>query len=419
MRTFGARTFWMLSSLSGIAIAVACGSDGDSNDGGANASSSSGTTSSSGAGSSSGGSSGASSSGGSSSGSAGDGAADAGPTKAFLYIGQISGNGMADNIIRGFTWAADGTLTAIPMTVAPTVQPAYAVAASPSGKWLYSAYFAGIGAYAVDPTTGVLTHVSLGGDSGNGDLPVGAHFVATDPKGRLLYATADTSLLAYSIDDATGKLTLQREVKTLQQPTYVGWIAVDPEARYLLVSGSGGIALHALEPVSGLPLTPDGGPTAYGLGGNNYGSGESIHPSGLTVYDSTGSTLRAYSVDPTTLSVTYQGGGAPINAIYPFESVTHPNGKTVYAVGHGHGGYVVGDGGLLTMTSYSPVGAFCHAITLDPNGSHLYTACKTEIYVSDIDASTGALALRDASVSAYDGSVAGYGTTHAFAWIPR
>lgn len=178
--------------------------------------------------------------------------------------------------------------------------------------------------------TGLLTHISAGGDGGNGDLP-GADFVATDPRGRLMYASSGSSLLAFTIDDATGKLTLARSVPTIAQGVGLAWITVDAQARFLVVGGNASLAIHRLDPVSGLPLSTDGGSggTPYSVSGNNFGGGQSILPSGLAVYHPSASSLSTYAVDPTTLELTFVGGGNATNAIYPLESVTHPSGLTV------------------------------------------------------------------------------------------
>jgi hypothetical protein len=438
-RGSNARYAWLAVAASGIALALACGS---SDDDGAPAITSDGGSSSSGAASSGGSSGGASSSGASSSGASSsgstsggpDGATDGGdaasPAEAFVYLGSISSS-EADNVVLGFKWSSDGSLVPIDMDPAISgVQGArtggwpYSVAASPSGKWLYSAYFNGLAGFSVNQATGVLTRISLDADAGNdaGDLTEGVDFVATDPKGRLLYATSGNSLLAYTIDDLTGKLTLARSAPTVAQGgSAIAWIVVDAQARFLVVGGNGAFAMHRLDAVSGLPLATDGGMgggTIQGAYTGNFGGGQSIHPSGSTVY----SIVGGYSVDPTTLALTDIGGGsgAATSQVFPFASIAHPDGGTVFAAGYALGGYVVGDGGALVGASTAFHGSSaCHAITLDPTGLHFYAACRERVYVADINAKTGTVALRDASVGTpFDGG-GGYGISRNFAWIPR
>lgn len=331
----------------------------------------------------------------------------------YLYFGSTT--------ILGFAWnAATGALTPIDMDPstpaidgAPSSANTFSVAAH--GRYLYSGdpIAQTISAYAIDPATGRLTRIdAVTADGGARDLQLGqvVHILA-HPTAPCLYAADQGSILrAFAIDDATGALSLARYVTTVGTSEV---LAIDAQGKTLVVQGaeSGGqIAVHGLDPVTGLPATIDGG-NIHTI--NMAPEGRvSLHPSGASAYmawEGPGAIL-AFAIDPathliTTLPTVTDAGATGSGAVDPSGAFYFGSSKELYAVA---------TNGALSASSALPSGPWgaCSAVTFDPAGAHLVAACGGNgIVEADVSTTTGAITNERAVVAAAVRS-----QSYSFAW---
>ncbi|HTJ47407.1 MAG TPA: beta-propeller fold lactonase family protein [Kofleriaceae bacterium] len=271
-----------------------------------------------------------------------------------------------------------------------------AIAVHPSGKYLYSANTSQstIARLARDPATGQVTFV----DDTASDSPA---FVAMDPKGRALYVSEYTGKLrTYTIDASTGALT---DAGAITVPIHPYGIAIDPEARVLVVAGAqqptGTITLCTLDAQTGKPTA---GQT---LGGGNFPVMVAIDATATHVYtiNDIDSTLQAYTIDPIAAT------GAPLATVSTGTAVSStglvlaPSGKYAY-VANNNGGLasfaIAADGTPQAITSYPVYRP--RGLGFDPSGAHLLVGGDDrQLTVFAADAQTGTLtqgAVVDASV---------------------
>ena len=334
-----------------------------------------------------------------------DAAVSSGQT--FLYLAART----PQPVIFGFSVdAVTGALSAVDADpAAPGVQPAtsapdypIALAAHPSGKYLYSASFAArsVSAYAVDAKTGALTRIAADArDGGVTDFALPDNqpvYVVADPKGRCIYVAdqqggSNGHFLAFAVDPATGALSLAREVLTAPVAQF---IAVDGDARFAVVGIAGSqLAVHRLDDASGLPIGPDGGAGDGVLYGTPGQSGPvSLDAKGRTLYAPSvfDSSILTFRVDPSTYALSPLT--KPTTTSSPVLALVHPTAPFVLVTGNKRTEiYTVEDGGTLTLAAPDagpvvPVGIT--AATFDPTGKHLYTSQGSSIGVYGVAGTT-------------------------------
>jgi len=131
----------------------------------------------------------------------------------------------------------------------------------PNRRWGYliTETTATIGAYAIDPQTGLLSEAGFV-DTGdyNGKDSAAASDIHVTPDGKFLYGAVRTTstLHGYKIDADKGTLTPIGKFDTEKTPR---GFAIDPRGKFLLSVGmdSGAMTVHAIDPASG-ELKPTG-----------------------------------------------------------------------------------------------------------------------------------------------------------------
>jgi 6-phosphogluconolactonase (cycloisomerase 2 family) len=218
--------------------------------------------------------------------------------------------------IEGFQVnGSTGALTAVPgspFTTGSRDFP-YAVAADPSGRFLYLANLdaatnlGNVVALAIDSGTGTLTAVP-GSPFGASNSPLVA--VAVDPSGTFVYAagnTADGAVFGFLIDSATGALT---PVPGSPFPTGGGGtiaVAVDPSGEFVYAAnyGSSNVSVFRLDAVTGSLSAVDGSP---------FGGGEvEYNPAAVAVAGTTTTaeaTLTSLAVTPANPAILTSTPGA-------------------------------------------------------------------------------------------------------------
>ena len=305
----------------------------------------------------------------------------AAPKRAFLYT--TSGLGAyGTNAVYGYKWdSTTGALSIVDMDPATAgTQPASAgtdpisVAAEPDGKHLWAANLSdhSVSAFSVDGATGVLTRVAANAADGGRDLVLGeVTYLAADPKGRCLYAVSQqlpNALYALAIDTATGALTVARQVPTAPNAQ---WIAVDAQARFLLVEGTNQeLVMHPLEAATGLPVAGDGG--TYATPPSSFGV--ALAPNGGTAYVTSllAQRVLAFHVDTSTLALTPLPTADA--SVSPFAVAVHPSAPYVYAAGNGNGvsSFAIDGTGAATESAHVNETGFGQPIAMDPQGRFLY-----------------------------------------------
>jgi 6-phosphogluconolactonase (cycloisomerase 2 family) len=160
------------------------------------------------------------------------------------------------------------------------------VGVDPSGRFVYVANSAdpSVAGYTIDPSTGVLTHISCTSACTLGNFAAGGapQSVSVDPSGKFVYVanSADDSISAYAIDDATGALTPidasglpgTQNFPTGASPTS---ITTDLSGQFAYVSNSNAstVSAYAIDATTGALVPIDANPNISGV--NNF-------PAGLT-----------------------------------------------------------------------------------------------------------------------------------------
>ena len=236
---------------------------------------------------------------------------------------------------------------------------------TPNGKFIYSASSGpapgcagnSISAFAVNPTTGVLTAVP-GSPFSDGNDPLRS---VVDKNGKFLYASSlknPGSILAFSIDATTGALT------PITGSPFVGrnlggfhsdFLALTPSGSFLYcfsAQNSEILSVFAVDSTNGGLVEITGSPFAF----IEILFGLSIDPSGKFLYGSTSGKVYAFSLNPTS--------GVPSAVLgSPFSTLSTPFFDRVNKV------------------AYDPTGSFAYV----PNFN------LPEIQMFTIDKSTGAL----------------------------
>jgi 6-phosphogluconolactonase len=239
-----------------------------------------------------------------------------------------------------------------------------AVSLAPNGKFAFSATNAGkqIYAFSVDPTTGVLTQTPHS-PFNNTAFVLGHPYpdIAVDPTSKFLYLASlnDNLVVGFAIDQTTGDLT----------PI--------------------GTSFPAGEGAGAIPAFSPNGKFLYVMNQNP--------PAGAT----TGNSVSAYSIDPSTGALTPIGAGAFPAGSNPTWISFRPDGQFAYVSNTNNGAagsisvYSVDSTGALTAVgSPVPVENGPADLTIDATGTHLYVPNRgsSTISVFSIDPTAGTLA---------------------------
>lgn len=274
------------------------------------------------------------------------------PSGAFVYAANF-GSG---NVSAYSANPKTGTLTAVSGSPFAAEASAFAITVDPSSRFVYTvnanSASNNISGYTFNSTTGVLTQMSGSPFQAGNDTRA----VAVVPTGKFLYAANATSndVSAYTINATTGVLT-QIAGSPFPLPSGLSVpqsIAVDPAAKFVFVGSSDtpDVFAFAINPTTGALTTVAGSPFAN-PGGSNYGI--TVDPSDRFVYvaNASGNSLSAYTIDPTTGALT------PING-------------SPFAAGTG-----------------------ASSVAVDPAGRFLYLTGSNDVFMFNIDSSSGAPAL--------------------------
>jgi 6-phosphogluconolactonase len=307
--------------------------------------------------------------------------------------------------------STDGSLTPVPGSPFATgAQQLYALAVSPSGKFLVAAdgLASTVLVFSVDPTSGALTQVA--GSPFATEVGAGTSGVAFDKSGTHLYAanylTNDVS--AFSFNTNTGALT------AVAGSPFAGAdgataVAVDPSGKFALVAAFTANAVSvfsidatsgALTPVSGSPFstgTPDS-PTDIDFGSEGkfvYVTNLATNPDGMSFnYD--GSHLSAFSLNPSTGELVAlpgspfaipENGFIATNQPGSFIYIPNLNNLAAYSID-------AASGALTQVTgSPYPLSVDTSEVTVERSGKFVYLTDSTDSTVTGyaISAKTGAL----------------------------
>jgi 6-phosphogluconolactonase len=240
------------------------------------------------------------------------------PPSRYVYSANFS-----TNTVTPFT--IDKT-TGVPKPSAsvPSASGTWAIAAHPSGKFLYVLGSSTISSFAIDDATGNLA--AIGGQTVT--LTGTTWYIGCDPTGAFAFVTASDTLYSLKVDQTTGALSNAGSV------TIAGAglreMVCDPTGKFVYVAGSTGanVTCVAVEAGTGNLKTAS---TAMSLASSRP---IAMDPSGKFVFvGSSSSTVKAvqsFSRDTTTGALTKIGSPAPCSG--PVYGVTvSPDGKYVYA----------------------------------------------------------------------------------------
>jgi 6-phosphogluconolactonase (cycloisomerase 2 family) len=247
------------------------------------------------------------------------------PNGKFLYYGSAS---WGPTVVEGVgAVAVDGTtgaLSSITGSPFPDNNAPLFVVVHPSGQFVYAedidkTIASGIGlqsisGFSVDPNTGALASVP----QSPFPVPASANVAgfAVHPSGKFLYAStglAANGILAWSVNSTTGGLTVL-PASPFQPGTATFGQAFDPSGKFFYVSAgaAGGILGFTVDSASGA-LTPlPGSPFAPG----SVLNGLAVDPSGRFLFaeDLHNKTINGFKMDAATGALTPLGSPTAINA---------------------------------------------------------------------------------------------------------
>jgi 6-phosphogluconolactonase len=328
-----------------------------------------------------------------------------GPTFVYIgtysqYYGHVDGKGKGIYI---FTYdPADGAMT--PVGVASgIVDPAY-LALAPNRRFMYSVNESkvldgqpggGVSAFAIEPTTGLLTFVNR--QPAHGDFPC---FLTVDATGSVvIVANHDgANTVAYPIQ-SDGSLGLAScivpHVGVSAQADHPGAphphsVNIDSTNRFAIVCDKGldQILVYRIDPTRGLLTSND--PPFVAVQGGTAPRHFAFHPSERFAFvtNEVGSTVTSFAFD------TESGRLREINTVptvptsftapnHTADIRIHPNGKFVYSTNRGHdtvASFAVDatTGRLTPIGHTSTLGGWSRHIRFDPSGRLLLVANQNE-----------------------------------------
>jgi 6-phosphogluconolactonase len=320
------------------------------------------------------------------------GAPDLASGTAYVYV-----SGYAPTIARYTLDESTGALTAAGATTA-TGSPSF-LAVDPARRHVYAVDEANskVEAFAIDATSGALTH--LGTDAASGGS--GPAHLAVDGSGKWVlvanYGSGDVGILPIAADGSVTAGT------SLHAGTNAHQVRLDAGNRFAWVPclGSAYVAQYAFDAGAGT-LTPNAAATVA----TPSGSGPrhlALHPTRAIAYliEETDSMVGAYSIDGSgglTLLQRQSSRAAGASGTNTGAEVqVHPSGGFVYVSNRGDddiGVFAVGSDGTLTPIAHTKTGGQTpRHFSLDPTGRWLLVANQGsgDVHVFAIDPAAGTL----------------------------
>jgi 6-phosphogluconolactonase (cycloisomerase 2 family) len=291
------------------------------------------------------------------------------------------------------------------------------------GRFAYVSGTAGITAYSINHSTGLLTALPGSPYAASGHS---TNSVALHPNGKLVYA-ADPggpgiagAIAVYSIDDTTGVPTaIAGSPFTVAANPFM--LAFHPSGKFAFgpnwITPNEGVSVFSIDAGTGAPTQIAGSPfacAAPSLPGVNViadAISVAVSPNGSFLYVGTqvggsgivGGLMCGYSIDASTGALTALPGSPFLTAqnLNFITSLTFdPSGKFLYAAGSGSFGAFTVDAasGALTPIPGTPdlSSGNLQTATVDPSGKFLYVsddayAPDSQIFVLSINPTTGLL----------------------------
>jgi 6-phosphogluconolactonase (cycloisomerase 2 family) len=351
---------------------------------------------------------------GTTSGSTGNGnnPAATGNARRFAYVTGATGAinpGLVPSVF-GYNIDADtGTLNGLRITEIGPRSSGLALAAHPSGKFLYvyanvypedfatSNVTSQIWAFSIDPATGAL---SLIGQIGAGTPMSSSGTIGVEPTGQFLYMSGNFSneTKIYRIS-GSGELT---QTGALSGAEFVPRL-MHPSGKFAYLTESGGVRAYRIDASSG-DLIPMGPAQTISL--------RALDPTGRFAY-ATSSEFSAYSVgaDGRLMPI----GSAALEAGIFYSVTLGTGGKFAYvtnSTSNSVSTYAIGATGTPTLVGTITIGdtnSGVFDVTTDPSGKFAYLSIGSNIsrfkgvWVYSIDPATGLLARTESFVSATTG----------------
>ncbi len=216
------------------------------------------------------------------------------PGGKFVYV--LNGNSSERHSLTGYRIASDtGALTALPGSPYVAERAFWAIAADPSGNFLYAA--SDLSGYRIDKSTGALTPLP-GSPFSSGSSPTA---VVVAPNGRFLYTIGGQDVVTgYRIDTTSGELTILpgSPIELEFRPRS---LAIDPQGRFLYVTGwDGKIGGFRVDSVTGQLTTLEGSPFQI----SEYGGALAFDPLGKIAYSMSVDGVATYRLSPETGALT-------------------------------------------------------------------------------------------------------------------
>lgn len=277
----------------------------------------------------------------------------------------------------------------------------YAVAADPSGRFVYAGNFgpgdtlSDISMYSVDQKTGMLKSIG----AGTVQAGAGPYSIAIDPSGKYAYVANENSspqVLVYRIDPSTGEL---KKVGEAIAGTSAICITVDPLGRFVYVANtiSSTVSFYTIDPDTGT-LTRQGAVAA-----GSATNGVVVEPSGRFAYAANylSDDVWWFRIDPKTGNLSMLGKKSA--GTRPFAIAVDPSGRFVYTANSGSDDVSMFriDPATGALTSLGAIGATPdrfkqwgpRSVTVDPSGQFVYVANmnSSNVSVYRIDPESGAL----------------------------
>ncbi|MDH4120576.1 MAG: beta-propeller fold lactonase family protein [Deltaproteobacteria bacterium] len=257
-------------------------------------------------------------------------------TGKFAYVGNLSTNNVSAYSIASTT----GALSAVTGSPFAAGLGAYGATVEPTGRFAYVANRNSndVSAYSIDPTTGVLTQIDADPvAAGIQNYAAGTQpfSVAVDPTSQFAYVTNFTSnnMTAFTIDPTSGVLKqidadpLTAGIQNYAAGTGPYIVTVDPTGRFTYVAGGSGVSAFTIAPTTGTLTAVTGSPFAAGTGPTSV----AVDPSGKFAYVSNqaSNNVSAFTIDPTTGVLTQIDADPVAVGIQNFPAGTLPQSVTV------------------------------------------------------------------------------------------
>ena len=337
----------------------------------------------------------------------------------FVYKAGTPYGGSSEQYIYGSSInGATGALTAIPSAPFSAGDSVQALAAHPSGNFVYAATTGSSGshvvAFSVDAATGGLTPVAgspyaTGPSDGYPDGQPAYPLLAVDPSGNFLFVANRVSgqIQPFSVNATSGALT------PLLQTSVPGVIAFaeSPLGGYLYAYASNGTAVYSIDPTSGA-LTLVQTTSGFGCGFGQM----TIDRSGRFLYGFASYGISACQIDPSSGMLTpLSGSPFPVPVGFDYLA-TDPSGPFLYAVTTGSAtsnpakfiyGFTINTAtGALSAVPNSPFSlpniygnyAYVFGVSVEQRGKYAYVVESNNGLASySVNQTTGELSLASSS----------------------